>query len=346
MKKVNFTIALLLLNIPFIFSQSPVITAVQHKPAVTETGSYIVYSSNTSPWVTSLNIQPGGGANLLWDFSAIATTGGQTESYSFCLNSDIECDGAAVANAYYQSSDICRVDILVNASTQLEFLGTPTGISYGGSDAEATYYWVYAPARKELIYESKYGDAPVNAAGTMTINGVAPASYTYSYCIDAYGELRLPNGKIYPKVARIKKVFYCSYYSTVIADETEYFFYDGNRNPLMRYLVDNANSKSEIRYRYNINPIAINVFTDIAAQKELDLVRISPNPAKEGIITISNLPGKVVEIEMYNSMGEKTRSCSTSDSKYTIRPDKETKGLYIIKLSYEGMTKTEKIIIN
>ncbi len=346
MKKLNFTIAVILLNIIYVYSQIPVITALQHKPIITEVGSYIAFSSQTSGWVAALNIQPGGGANLVWDFSSLPTTGGLTESYSFCLNSNFECDGAAIASNYYQSSDVCRKDILLDGSTQLEFLGTPTGISYGASNDDATYYWVYSPARKELIYDSKYGDAAVPTSGTMNINGMVNANYTYSYSIDAYGELRLPNGKIYPKVARIKKVFYANFYTSVIADETEYFFYDGNRNPLLRYIVDVANSKSEIRYRYNINPIAIVVTTGIAEENQLNNIQISPNPANNGKIELTNLPDEKVEIELYNSSGCKVLNTETMNFQYTINTSNKAKGLYIIKLSCAGKTRIEKIVIN
>jgi hypothetical protein len=345
MKKINFTIALILLSVFTAFAQVPVITALQHKPAVTEVGSYIAFTSSSSPWVTSLNIQPSGGANLVWDFSSMPTTGGLSETYRFCMNNNYECDGAAIANAYYQSSDMCRVDGLINNSIQLEFLGTSTGVSYGASNDDATYYWVYSPARKELIYDSKYGDASVPQSGTMNINGVLNASYTYTYSIDAYGELRLPGGKIYPKVARIKKVFYANYLSTVIANEIEYYWYDGNRNPLLRYLNDMANTKSEVRYRYNINPVAIMVFTDITAQNELGKIQIFPNPVKDGIINIANLPSEKVVIEIYNMIGEKILTSETKGPQYTLNSGIESQGLYILKLSYGGKTRIEKIII-
>jgi hypothetical protein len=78
-------------------------------------------------------------------------------------------------------------------------------------------------------------------------------------------------------------------------------------------------------------------------------VKIFPNPTN-GQITISNIQDASLKtIEVYNILGSLVNSIYVEDELNTINLNLETlrKGIYLLKLnSYNGSTKTQKLIIN
>lgn len=74
-------------------------------------------------------------------------------------------------------------------------------------------------------------------------------------------------------------------------------------------------------------------------------ISIYPNP-NNGIFNISNPESNVMVVEIFNVIGEKVYSKTSADSLMNINLNDQSKGIYLVKITVNGVTTTTKITIN
>jgi hypothetical protein len=73
-------------------------------------------------------------------------------------------------------------------------------------------------------------------------------------------------------------------------------------------------------------------------------ISIYPNP-NAGSFTVSNAAGNAMKIEIYNVLGEKVYTKTTTDGSLAVNLDENAKGIYLVKVTINGVTSTSKITI-
>ncbi len=128
----------------------------------------------------------------------------------------------------------------------------------------------------------------------------------------------------------------------------------GNSNTVLHYSLIDDDPNMGINYyrlkqtdfdgKYEYSPV-------IAINSEIiemfDISALFPNPAVDFFnFTYKGNEEKELLIEIYNHIGELVMDEKVNDYHNTIRTDKLSKGIYFVKFSQEGNTKTSKLIIS
>ena len=73
-------------------------------------------------------------------------------------------------------------------------------------------------------------------------------------------------------------------------------------------------------------------------------ISIYPNPNAGGF-TVSNAAGNAMKVEIYNVLGEKVYTKTTTEGSLAVDLDNNAKGIYLVKVTINGVTSTSKITV-
>ncbi|MEZ4804689.1 MAG: PKD domain-containing protein [Bacteroidia bacterium] len=117
---------------------------------------------------------------------------------------------------------------------------------------------------------------------------------------------------------------------------TYQYLYSGNFNVTMK-ATNAAGCDCEITKR-------ISATTGIETIANNNGVRIYPNP-NSGTFNVTNEANNPMSIEVFNVIGEKVFAKNTNEGSTTIQLNNHAKGIYMVKVTINGVTSTSKITV-
>lgn len=91
------------------------------------------------------------------------------------------------------------------------------------------------------------------------------------------------------------------------------------------------------------NSVKLGDFTLSTQNKNLELVKIGPNPTSTGFVTITNSTNQTLQVALYNALGQLVKNETLVNNRIDVS-DLST-GLYLVKISSENNSTTKKLII-
>lgn len=293
------------------------------------------------------NVDAGsGGANVVWDFSALAPDGDAQSitivdpaSTPYGANFPV-ANMASAENGYYGY-----------------FLATPTELSIVGIE-NAIFQYPFSDYQKQFVYPCTYNTAFTDHVhGEWELNTVPTTrDGSVTFLADGYGTLKLPAGTI-ENVLRIK---YSQNYEDVFTVQSTSYTYEYDFTSYIWYVPGNKNALLSISYdttlligapqitklvRYYPGAVGINELQQIFAsyslfpQPAFTSASLEFNLSEPGSITISVLTVTGQFVKQWNaavlSRGKHTEIIDVSDLSpgvYFVRLEMKDKKPEIVKL--------------
>jgi len=115
------------------------------------------------------------------------------------------------------------------------------------------------------------------------------------------------------------------------------YAYPGNFNVTMR-AINAAGCDCEITKRINAN-------TSVESIVANNKISVYPNP-NNGTFSVSNDNGTEMKVEVFNILGVKVYSSVSEDGTMNVDMSDEARGIYLVKVTINGVTSVTKITIN
>ena len=124
--------------------------------------------------------------------------------------------------------------------------------------------------------------------------------------------------------------------SSSLTSPTYQYLYSGNFNVTLR--TTNAAGCSNSITKKAVATTSINNINNNNS------INIYPNP-NAGSFTVSNADGSSMKVEIYNVLGEKVYTKTTTEGSLAVNLDENAKGIYLVKVTVNGVTSTSKITV-
>lgn len=297
------------------------IAAITLCTAVHSDAQTTITSANTFPSVgyadtfrvaSGSNVGPSGNA-VTWDFSALSATVGGTFSI-------VAPSSTPYAGTFPMATHAVQLNVTGAPGPVYDYYK----IDGSGWSILATAYSTASPSNTYLAndklripYPAALGNSKTD---TFVKAGSSPDSYTITY--DGFGTLKMPSGKIYNNVARMKYQW--------AGGEIAYNWF--TTSPLFFVATWSQNGGGQFSFLGNNLPAPTEV-----GQRLIAGVRVSmfPNPAVEGAILqvegLSSYNSAVLWI--YDGLGRIVRSIPVLASQTHITRDGLSGGVYAYRLS-------------
>jgi hypothetical protein len=359
MKKITISIFTFLLTL----GASAQLVTIQGTNQFPVAGNIITYTNANAFGFDAAGVGPV--TTKVWDFSGLSTVGALT---NFEYVSPATLTSANGADKY-PTATIARKE--TGATGYFYYQNTATNIDRLGFFGNATSWGVYTGGTKATEFKfpitagnsvnSTYaGDfAPIDAAGTIVYPLITDGSV--SIAADMQGQMILPSATFgssitYTNVLRLHviesfhvKIFFDGnlLQDNIIADDYYYWFVESVKSPLFIYgttstttSTGTTTSAPVLRYQKTPNPLSVttnNIET---------IATISPNPSN-GVLNLKTLSNDFEnsKIEIYNTIGSLIYKSDLKQNSTDIDISNEAKGIYFIKISNDGKTQTQKIVL-
>ena len=242
-------------------------------------------------------------------------------------------------NADFTVQDICSGETaaFVNKST-----GDRGGIQYSWDFGNGTYSNLGSPNRLftptttttyTVALVASYEDACSDTAiKTITVSESPICDFTFK-------ENGFLNNSFTPTIGTYTKYewFFGEGGTSTQNSPTYKYLYSGNFNVKMR-ATNAAGCECEITKR-------VSATTDVNDIIAANGINIYPNP-NNGSFTISNSQGSAMVVEIFNILGEKVYAKTSADGNMSVNLNDNAKGIYLVKITINGVTVTTKITVS
>ena len=359
MKKTTYSIFALLLLTFYASAQLVTIQGTNQFPAF---GNVISYTNANAFGFDAAGVGPV--TAKVWDFSGLTATGTLTD-FTYVNPATLTAGNGADK---YPTATIARAE--TGATGYFYYQNTPTNIDRVGFFANNSNWGVYTGGTKatEFKFPITAGQS-VNStyAGDFAPFGVGEDSVNItdgnlSINADMQGTMILPSATFgssttYTNVLRLRvnETFHIIAYiggiavlDNLVTDDYYYWFVEGVKGALFVYgtttLTSNqpgGGSPPSTVLRFQKSPnlaVSTNNLETIAT--------ISPNPSN-GVINLKTLSNDFEnsKIEIYNTIGSLIFKSDMTQNSTDIDISNQAKGVYFVKISNDGKSQTQKIII-
>jgi PKD repeat protein len=125
--------------------------------------------------------------------------------------------------------------------------------------------------------------------------------------------------------------------SSTSTEPTYKYSYSGNFNVTMK-AVNAAGCECEITKK-------VSATTDIKGISKNNNIKIYPNP-NNGVFSISNESNEAMKVEIFNVLGVKVYSANAENGNLDVNLNNNARGIYLVKVTINGVTSTIKITVN
>jgi len=344
---ISLGIGAALINISY--AQSPIITSTNQLHAVGDSTVYVDANS------FGFDPIPAGGANVVWNYAALVTSGGITFSYDNPATADTSAYEYPTATEAMASSAAVGHEWFLTSPTSIIRLGYSNPSASGGGDI---IYRNGGFVRYQFPFQA--GDAWFTTAynGRTTMNfGLGEDSTVvengnYSASVDAYGTVTLPTGTVSNAVrVHVLESFDLNIYmfgtaavTTSLQDDYYFWFADNIKDPFLIYGTTTSGSSVTKVLRYQ--PTGV---TGVKSNAQtIENIVAYPNPSN-GIfdLTTSNLKNENYTLKVMNVLGETVYEKTINGRDKTIHIDlsKNSNGIYFLSLANDNYQITKKLII-
>jgi hypothetical protein len=285
-------------------------------------------------------ITPGAsGSSVVWNFSGLTTTGGDTLAYDSCAATPY-CDSFPGSNIVsYNDGDFLYS---IKSTSGITAIGVGNSIFRmhiaGGKDV------AYFP----LTYLSNHTDTAY-----IAIDGFSYQHHHDSMSYDGYGTLTLPTGT-YTNVIRVHQTSvvtdssfgFPTWEVSTTQTETYNWFDSGFHNPLLTITLDSANGNTVEYFVHggplsNMSIVTANAALNVYPNPAVNAVTVSfeLNDASGAAITVSDLTGRTVATITGNTL-------KPGHNNITIPVSDLSAGMYIVRLQSAEGTVTRKVMVS
>ncbi len=297
----------------------------------------------------------------VWDFSGLSSTGAVTDfNYVNPANLTVADGSDKFPTATIARSETGATGYFYykNTATNIDRIGfygnsTSWGVYTGGTKATEFKFPITAGNSVNSTYSGDF--APIDAGGTI-VNPVITDG-TVSIVADMQGQMILPSATFgtnitYTNVLRLRviesfhiKIIFqgTTIQDNIIADDYYYWFVEGVKAPLFIYGIttqDGTPQPTILRYQKTPGLLSLN---SNSLQK---IASIFPNPSNgKFVLQGFNNDLQNANIAIYNVLGSIVYSSEMKQDSNDIDISNQAKGVYFVKITKEGKTQTQKIII-
>jgi Secretion system C-terminal sorting domain len=346
------TITLMSLLISTIsFAQLPTITATNQLPAIDDT----IHYSNTNTFGFDQN-GSGGAINVVWDYTAFSPTG--------------------PADFWFEDPALTPEAANFTTSTVAMATSLGAGYEYFENDASSINRWGYTGS-SSLYYNSSFAryTFPITPGviqsqtytGTMTSLGAGEDSVTvangnYQANPDAYGSLTLPplifggQPEFFDSVVRVHVTENFQIIAWIVgtpavtinvSDDYYFWFDEETQEPIVIYGVttDDAGGApiTVLRYQNDIAGTGV-AGAGISTLSNDANFKIFPNPATSEM-NVSFGTSLERTVTLFSIIGEEIETKTTSELSTNFDVSNLPQGVYIIEVSTNNSTHTERVIV-
>ncbi len=345
---ISLGISAALVNISY--AQSPIITSTNQLHAIGDSTVYV--DANTF----GFDPIPAGGANVVWNYASLVTSGGITFSYDDPATADTSAYEFPTANEAMASSAAAGHEWFLSSSTSIKRLGYSNPAASGGGDI------IYRNGGfVRYLFPFQAGDSwftilPYSGTTTMDFglgeDSTVVENGNYSASVDAYGTVTLPTGTVSNAVrVHVLESFDLKIYmfgtpvvTQSLQDDYYFWFADNIKDPFLIYGTTTSGSSVTKVLRYQptgVTGVNNNVTTT-------ENIAVYPNPSN-GIFDLEtlNLKNENYTLKVMNVIGETVYSnvINGVDKKIHIDLSENSKGIYFLSLSNDNYQATKKLII-
>jgi hypothetical protein len=205
--------------------------------------------------------------------------------------------------------------------------------------------WALGPIAS-IAFPIAFNDSSVINANIRTGNGfgILAGIRKTTTRYDGFGTLKMPNGKSYNNVFRVKITEKdTSFVTNAVSTATSYIWYkQGGQVPLLRLVYTGA-----LNLYFVFGSKANGTITGINDNNHVADLNIYPNPSN-GQFQFSIEGSQVTKnckIEIYNIHGERIYQSEITNTKSDIDLSKRSSGIYFVKIYSEQTILTKKIVI-
>lgn len=302
----------------------------------------------------------------IWDFSGLSNTGALTNFEYVSPTTLTVADGAdkfPTATIARKETGATGYFFYKNTATNIDRIGffgndTSWGVYTGGTKATEFKFPITAGNSVNSTYAGDF--APLNSNGTIVNPIITDGNLSIS--ADMQGQMILPAATFgtsltYTNVLRLHviesfhiKIFFegILLLDNIVNDDYYYWFVESVKSPLFIYgttttTTQNGTTTSAPVLRFQKTPGVLSVATN----ELLNAVSIFPNPSN-GIFSLQGLNNDLTnsKIEIYNSLGSLIYNSKLKQDLNQIDISNQAKGIYFVKISNDGKSQTQKIILN
>ncbi len=241
--------------------------------------------------------------------------------------------------AAFDVKDICSGQ---NANFVNKSTGDRGGIQYSWDFGNNTFSNLAAPVRlynptvtttyTVALVASYNGGCSDTALKTITVSESPVCDFTYKN-LGFNGAEFTPSNTTYTKY----EWFFGEGGTSTSTSPVYQYLYTGNFNVTMK-ATNAAGCSCEITKRISANTSINGIANDNA-------ISIYPNP-NSGSFTVSNAEGNAMKVEVFNILGAKVYSKTSPDGTMNVELQDNAKGIYLVKVTVNGVTTTMKVTIN
>lgn len=359
MKKTTLLIFLLLISI---FSNAQLVT-IQGTNQFPVAGDLTRYTNLNAFGFDAAGVGPV--TTKVWDFSGLSSTGAVTDFNYVNPATLTAADGAdkfPTATIARSETGATGYFYYKNTATNIDRIGfygnsTSWGVYTGGTKATEFKFPITAGNSVNSTYAGDF--APIDANGTI-VNPVITDG-TVSIVADMQGQMILPSATFgtnitYTNVLRLRviesfrvKIFFQGILllNNLISDDYYYWFVEGVKAPLLIYGITTTTTQdgttaSDPVLRYQKTPGVLSLNTNTLEK----IASIFPNPSNgKFVLQGFNNDLQNATISIYNVLGSTVYSSEIKQDSNDIDISNQAKGVYFVKITKEGKTQTQKIII-
>lgn len=299
----------------------------------------------------SFDGQGAAGANIIWDFSNLATTNSHTLTF-------IPVTATSFAAAFPDASVAIQYEPAIkygHYDAEYEFFnGSQTDWLYQGVVTPADVPVSYSNAQTVFNYPFEYNDLETDNFSGMYMVGTTAINQEGTTTIeaDAYGSLILP----YDTITDVLRVKILKEYSDeangilfTFIEESYAWYVKDIAYPILHIFSEDFDGTTITRARYAIISQDDEEPTTVGfTQYDAVTAKIFPNPATDKVQV--NYEGKSlanIRLTIYNSLGQvvATRNTTATNLTETIDVQNYTTGLYLFELQVDNKRSVQTVVI-